>query len=122
MPANAGTRPRKVLIVHAQRLMLPLLADIVSHAGPARVLAYRSPSARTVRRARPDLVVLDADTPGTRPLEAIVRARRNCAARIVVITRSADPAWHALATALGADRVLGPAANSHDLFTAVRAA
>lgn len=115
-------RARRALIVQAQRLMLPFLTDVLQRAGVADVVSYRSASATTVRRERPDVVVLDVDAPGTRPLELIRKARLHSAARIVVITRSDDSAWNALAMAFGADRILGPRADRHDLFRAVAAA
>jgi len=110
---------RKALIVQGQRLMVPFLADILRNAGVAEVVAYRCPSPNTVRRARPDLVVLDADLGGSRPLELIRRTRTLTNARIVVVTRADDSAWNALARAFGADTILGPRADRHDLFTAV---
>ena len=116
---RTGARARKALIVQAQRLMLPFLTDVLQGAGLGDVVAFRSPSATTVRRVRPDVVVLDVDAPGARPLELIMRARRHTDARIVVLTRSDDSAWNALALAIGADRVLGPRADRQDLFTAV---
>jgi DNA-binding NarL/FixJ family response regulator len=75
-----------------------------------------------LRRARPDLVLLDVDARGAQPLGLIRETRRQTSARIVVITRSEDRAWQALALALGADAVLGPWANRQDLFTAVAGA
>ncbi len=102
--------------------MVPFLTEVLQRAGVADVVSYRSASATTVRRARPDVVVLDVDSPGTKPLELIRKARLHSAARIVVITRSDDSAWNALALAFGADRVLGPRADRQDLFSAVAAA
>jgi DNA-binding response OmpR family regulator len=102
--------------------MVPFLTDVLQRAGHADVVAYRSVSATTVRRARPDVVVLDVDTPGAKPLEMIRRARRNTSARIVVLTSRDDSAWNAMALAIGADRILGPCADRQDLFTAVAVA
>ena len=113
------TRVRKALIVQGQRLMVPFLTEVLQRAGLTDVVAYRSASEITVRRARPDVVVLDVDAPGMRPLELIRTARQNTAARIIVLTRTDDRAWNALAMAFGADRVLGPRADRQDLFTAV---
>jgi DNA-binding NarL/FixJ family response regulator len=115
-------RVRKALIVQGQRLMLPFITDVLQRAGVVDVVAYHSASEITVRRARPDIVVLDVDAPGMPPLELIRKARQNTAARIVVLTRTEDKAWNALALAFGADRVLGPRADRQDLFTAVAVA
>lgn len=114
-------RTRKALIVAGQRLMLPFLADVLRNAGLGAIITYRFASPNTVRRAHPDLVVLDADAGGSRPLELIRRTRQHTSARIVVITRTDDPAWNAVARAFGADTILGPCADRHDLFTAVTA-
>jgi len=113
---------RTALIVERQRLMVPFLRDVLERAGLGDVLAVRSASARTIHRIRPDVVVLGIDLPGARPLELIQRTRRETpAARIVVITRSDDPLWNALARALGADAVLGSTADRQDLYLAVSA-
>jgi DNA-binding NarL/FixJ family response regulator len=113
---------RKAVIVHGQGLMLPFLADVLRCAGHGDVLAYRSPSAKTLHRAKPDVVVLDADAPGSDPLDLIRITRAGTRARIVVITRYEDRLWNALARALGADAVLGPQAGRQDLFSAVASA
>jgi DNA-binding NarL/FixJ family response regulator len=102
--------------------MVPFLKDVLACAGLGEVVAYRCASAGTLRRARPDLVLLDVDARGAQPLGLIRETRRQTSARIVVITRSEDRAWQALALALGADAVLGPWANRQDLFTAVAGA
>jgi DNA-binding NarL/FixJ family response regulator len=102
--------------------MVPFLRDVLERAGHRDVLALRSASTRTLHRVRPDVVVLGIDMPGARPLELIRRTRRETpGARIVVITRSDDPLWNALARALGADAILGSTADRHDLFSAVSA-
>jgi len=112
--------PRRALIVERQRLLVPFLKHIAEGAGLAEVVAYRTASPRTLHRVRPDVVLIGIDGPGARPLELIRRTRREMpTARIVVITRSDDPAWSALAQALGADVVLGPRADRHDLCTAL---
>jgi DNA-binding NarL/FixJ family response regulator len=110
---------RKAVIVQAQRLMLPFLADVLRCAGHPDVLAYRHPSAQTLRRANPVVVVLDADARGADPLELIRRTRAGTLARIVVLTRHDDRAWNAVAHALGADVILGPLAGRQDFFIAV---
>ena len=112
---------RKAVIVQGQRLMLPFLADVLAGAGVANVVAYRCASSQTLRRAKPDVVVLDADAGGAEPFELIRRARSQTPARIVVITRTEDRAWNAVARAVGADAVLGPRADREELFTAVAA-
>ncbi len=99
--------------------MLPMLRDVLAHAGLDDIVVYRKASERTMRCARPDVVVVDVDSPGIRPLESIRAARQHTSARIVVITRTDDPGWNAVATALGADTILGARADRQDLFTAV---
>jgi DNA-binding NarL/FixJ family response regulator len=112
---------RKAMIVEGRRLMVPLLKDVLALAGLEEVVVYRTASERTMRSARPDVVVLDVDSPGARPLELIRNARRCTNARIVVITRIDDREWNALARAVGADTILGARADRHDLLTAVGA-
>jgi DNA-binding NarL/FixJ family response regulator len=121
--SQRGTRAqRTALIVERQRLMVPFLKDVLERAGHDGVFAFRSASARTLQRVRPDVVVLGIDTPGGRPLELIRRTRRETPeARIVVITRTDDPLWNALARALGAHAILGSQADRSDLFSAVSA-
>ncbi len=102
--------------------MVPFLKDVLERAGHGDVFAFRSASARTLERVRPDSVILGIDAPGARPLDLIRRTRRQMpSARIVVITRSDDPLWNALASALGADVILGSKADRNDLLTAVSA-
>jgi DNA-binding NarL/FixJ family response regulator len=114
--------PRTALIVERQRLMVPFLRDVLERAGHGDVVAHRSASARTLQRLRPSVVVLGIDTLGARPFEVIRRTRCGTpAARIVVLTRSDDPVWSALARAVGADVVLGPKADRNDLLAAVAA-
>ncbi len=110
---------RKALILQGQRLMVPLLKDVLERAGLDNVIVYRNASERTLRNARPDVVLFDVDRPGSRSLERIRAARSQTRARIVVITRTNDPAWNAVARALGADAILGACADRHDLFTAL---
>jgi DNA-binding NarL/FixJ family response regulator len=117
--ARSKPRFRKALILHCQRLMVPLLKEVLTRAGLDDVVVYRNASERTIRTARPDVVVVDVDAPGSRPLEQIRRTRRHTNARIVVITRTDDAGWNAVAKALGADAILGARADRHDLFTAV---
>jgi DNA-binding NarL/FixJ family response regulator len=121
---NFRSRPRlrKALILEGQRLLVPLLKDVLARAGLHDVVVYRNASERTMRCAHPDVVVFDVDAPGARPLEQIRAARRQTRARIVVITRTDDPNWNAMAKALGADTILGARADRHDLFTAVAGA
>jgi DNA-binding NarL/FixJ family response regulator len=100
--------------------MVPFLKDVLERAGHDDVFAFRSASAKTLQRVRPDLVVLGIDTPGARPLELIRRTRHETPeARIVVITRSDDALWNAMARALGADAILGSQADRNDLICAV---
>jgi DNA-binding NarL/FixJ family response regulator len=109
------------MIVEGRRLMVPLLKDVLLRAGLEQVVVYRTASERTMRSARPDVLVLDVDGPSARPLELIRNARRCTNARIVVITRVDDRAWNTVAHALGADAILGARADRHDLLTAVAA-
>ncbi len=116
-PSSAGPVPT-ALIVERHRLIVPFLRSILSQAG------FRSVSGRatapTLRRVRPDAVVLCFDGLAARPLETVRRTRATMpAARIVVITRTDDPAWNALARALGADTILGPSADGRALSDAV---
>jgi len=116
-----GRSARKGLIVEGRRLMVPLLRDVLTRAGLDDVVVHRTVSAKTMRSARPDVVLVDVDGLGSRPLELIRAARQNTSARIVVITRVDDSGWNAVARALGADFILGARADRHDLLTAVAA-
>ena len=110
---------RKAIIVEGRRLMVPLLKDVLARAGLEDVVVCRNATERRMRSARPDVVVLDVDGPGLRPLELIRNARRCTNARIVVITRLDDRGWNAVARAVGADTILGARADRHDLLTAI---
>jgi DNA-binding NarL/FixJ family response regulator len=110
------------MIIERQRLLVPYLKHVLQHAGVEDVVAYRNAGKRTLQRVRPDVVILGVDTAGTRPLELIRQARAEMPwARIVVLTRSDDAAWSTLARALGADAVLGSAADTRDLSLALAA-
>ena len=113
---------RNAAIVQAQPLMVPFLTDVLRCSGHSQVLTYRCASAKRLRRAKPDVVIMDTEAANAAPLALIRRIKLNARTRIVVIAGRDDPAWNALARALGADAILGPSANRQDLFTAVRGA
>ncbi len=118
MLATSSARTHTALIVERQRLIVPFLRSILAQAGFRPVSGKAT--AGTLKRVRPDAIVLCFDRGAVRPLETIRRARAATArARIVVITRGDDPAWNALARAFGADTVLGPAADGRALSEAV---
>ncbi len=110
--------PPTALIVERQRLMLPYLHAIARQAGFRAVTG--SATLATLRRVRPDTVVLDLDRPGARPLATIRRVRSSMPdARIVVIGAADDAAWTLVARALGADAVLGARADGSALARAM---
>jgi DNA-binding NarL/FixJ family response regulator len=112
---------RTAAIVQAQPLMVPFLTDVLRCTGHSRVVTYRS-WAKRLRRAKPDVAILDAEAANATPLALIRRIKSNARTRIVVITGHDDSVWNAVARALGADAILGPGADRQDLFTAVRGA
>ncbi len=114
-------RTPTALIVEQQRLVVPFLASVLRNAGVHTVVAYGA-TRTAFARTKPDVVILGMDMSAVRPFELLRRTRRATAtARIVVITRCDDPAWNAVAYALGADTILGPSADSRALASAVLA-
>ena len=97
------------LLVEREPALVPFLRDVMREAGHGAVVASKSVSVRTLRRTRPATILIGPGAGRVRPLDAIRRIRRECAsARVIVVAYRNDPAWNALARALGADVVLGP--------------
>jgi len=119
MPSSSAAEST-ALIAERQRLLVPYLRAVCERSGFRAVSG--SPTEHTLARVRPAAVVLGFEVPGGRPLEAIRRARRmRPNATLVVLVRRADPAWTAMAQALGADAVLGEGADGAALAVALRA-
>ncbi len=99
----------RALLVERQPALVPFFRDTLERAGHADVIASRSTSATTLRRVRPDTVLIGPGSADVRPLAAIRRIRQERpSTRIVVVAYRADPVWRSVALAVGADAVLGP--------------
>jgi len=113
---------RTAAIVQAQPLMVPFLRDVLRCTGHSHVVTHRCASAKRLRRAKPDVVILDIEAANAEPLALIRSIKLNAPTRIVVNAGHDDPVWNALARAVGADAILGPSADRQDLVAAVRGA
>jgi two-component system response regulator RegA len=113
---------RTALLVEPQQLLVPFLTAALHAVGVHATVAPR-PTASALRRANADVVILGMDMLRGRPLDVIRRTHRaRPDARIVVLTRRNDPAWSALARAVGASVVLGPTADAAAFAAAVAGA
>jgi DNA-binding NarL/FixJ family response regulator len=118
--ADWPTRKR-VLIIEPQALFAPYFADTIATIGFEVVGVDASPRARTLRRLRPDIVVLDAGHLAA-PLRTVRALRARLPdAHLVVYAPLADEAWPLLARGVGADVVMGPRADEPDLLAALAA-
>lgn len=108
------------LIVERHPFLESFLRHELQRAGHD-VVVSRSASAATLTSVCPATIVIGLSGSGRRPLEAIRRARRERAdAHILAIVDRDDPAWKALALAMGANVVLGPADGRATLMKAIQ--
>jgi DNA-binding response OmpR family regulator len=115
-------RMRTVLVVDDEARIVQLARDYLEHAGFTVLTAADGPSAlESVRRHRPDLVVLDIGLPGLDGLDVTRELRRDSAIPIVMLTARDDELDKLLGLELGADDYLTKPFSPRELVARVKA-
>lgn len=128
--SKTGTRPdhqiapRNILIVEDEKELGLMFQMILERAGYRVDLACDGESGlEKLRKAPPDLLVLDWGLPGLSGLDVLKEVRRDPALdglRILFLSGYADTTERVVALELGADDFLGKPANSHEFVAHVR--
>src|SRR5687768_1023804 len=113
---------RTILVVDDEPRIVELARDYLEHAGFAVSTAADGPAALdTVRRQRPDLVVLDLGLPGLDGLDVTRELRREGSIPIVMLTARDDELDKLLGLELGADDYLTKPFSPRELVARVKA-
>ena len=113
---------KTILVVDDEPAIVQLARDYLEHAGYAVLTASDGTTAlATIRRHRPDLVVLDLGLPGTDGLDVTREVRRDSATPIVMLTARDDELDKLLGLELGADDYLTKPFSPRELVARVRA-
>jgi DNA-binding response OmpR family regulator len=113
---------RTILVVDDEPRIVELARDYLEHAGFAVATATNGPAALdTVRRHRPDLVVLDLGLPGLDGLDVTRELRREGSIPIVMLTARDDELDKLLGLELGADDYLTKPFSPRELVARVKA-
>ncbi len=113
---------RTILVVDDEPRIVELARDYLEHAGFAVSTATDGPAALdTVRRQRPDLVVLDLGLPGLDGLDVTRELRREGSIPIVMLTARDDELDKLLGLELGADDYLTKPFSPRELVARVKA-
>ncbi len=113
---------RTILVVDDEPRIVELARDYLEHAGFAVTTATDGPAALdTVRRQRPDLVVLDLGLPGLDGLDVTRELRRDGSIPIVMLTARDDELDKLLGLELGADDYLTKPFSPRELVARVKA-
>jgi DNA-binding response OmpR family regulator len=113
---------RTVLVVDDEPRIVQLARDYLEHGGFTVLTAADGRTAlETVRRRRPDLVVLDLGLPGLDGLEVTRELRRDSAIPIVMLTARDDELDKLLGLELGADDYLTKPFSPRELVARVKA-
>jgi DNA-binding response OmpR family regulator len=113
---------KTILVVDDEPKIATLARDYLEHAGFAVLTAGDGPSAlATIRRRRPDLVILDLGLPGLDGLDVTRELRRDSTIPIVMLTARDDEFDKLLGLELGADDYLTKPFSPRELVARVRA-
>ena len=113
---------KTILVVDDEPKIVALARDYLEHAGFAVTIAADGPAAlAAIRRARPDLVVLDLGLPGLDGLDVLRDVRRDSSLPIVLLTARDDELDKLLGLELGADDYLTKPFSPRELVARVRA-
>jgi DNA-binding response OmpR family regulator len=113
---------KTILVVDDEPKIASLARDYLEHAGFAVTVAADGRAALdTIRRTRPDLVVLDLGLPEVDGLDVTREVRRTSAVPIVMLTARDDEIDKLLGLELGADDYLTKPFSPRELVARVRA-
>src|SRR4051795_6752090 len=113
---------KTILVVDDEPRIAALARDYLEHAGFAvRVASSGEAALETIRRDRPDLVVLDLGLPGADGLDVTREIRRDSTLPIVMLTARDDELDKLLGLELGADDYLTKPFSPRELVARVKA-
>jgi DNA-binding response OmpR family regulator len=112
----------KILVVEDETKIARLVRDYLEHAGfEAEVVGDGETALASVRRSRPDLVVLDLGLPGRDGLDVARVLRRTSSVPIVMLTARGDETDRVVGLELGADDYVVKPFSPKELVARVRA-
>ena len=113
---------RSILVVEDEPRIAQLARDDLEHAGFAvRIAATGEAALQTIRRDRPDLVVLDLGLPGIDGLDVTRAIRRDSALPVIMVTARDDELDKLVGLELGADDYMTKPFSPRELVARVRA-
>ncbi|HEV7810572.1 MAG TPA: response regulator transcription factor [Candidatus Limnocylindrales bacterium] len=113
---------RSILVVEDEPRIAQLARDYLEHAGFAvRIAATGEAALQTIRRDRPDLVVLDLGLPGIDGLDVTRAIRRDSALPVIMVTARDDELDKLVGLELGADDYMTKPFSPRELVARVRA-
>jgi two-component system, OmpR family, alkaline phosphatase synthesis response regulator PhoP len=113
---------KTILVVDDERKIADLARDYLEHAGFAvRIAADGNAALASIRRDRPDLVVLDLGLPGLDGLDVTRAIRRDSSLPVIMLTARDDELDKLLGLELGADDYLTKPFSPRELVARVRA-
>src|SRR3954447_821919 len=113
---------KTILVVDDEPRIAELARDYLEHSGFAvRVAASGEAALQTIRRDRPDLVVLDLGLPGMDGLDVTRAIRRDSNLPVIMLTARDDELDKLLGLELGADDYLTKPFSPRELVARVRA-
>jgi DNA-binding response OmpR family regulator len=113
---------KKILVVEDESKIARLVSDYLAHAGFETLVAGDGDTAlASVRRAKPDLVVLDLSLPGRDGLDVARTLRQTSTVPIVMLTARGDEIDRVVGLELGADDYVVKPFSPKELVARVRA-
>ncbi len=113
---------KTILVVDDEPRIAALARDYLEHAGFAvRVASSGEAALDTIRRDRPDLVVLDLGLPGADGLDVTREIRRGSTLPVIMLTARDDELDKLLGLELGADDYITKPFSPRELVARVRA-
>jgi len=113
---------KTILVVDDEPRIAELARDYLEHAGfGVRIAATGEAALQSVRRDRPDLVVLDLGLPGIDGLDVTRSIRRDSSLPVIMLTARDDELDKLLGLELGADDYLTKPFSPRELVARVRA-
>src|SRR5882762_9095308 len=113
---------KTILVVDDEAKIADLARDYLEHAGfTVRIAADGQAALTSVRRDRPDLVVLDLGLPGLDGLDVTRAIRRDSNLPVIMLTARDDELDKLLGLELGADDYLTKPFSPRELVARVRA-
>src|SRR6478609_3097125 len=113
---------KTILVVDDEPRIAELARDYLEHAGfGVRIATTGEAALQAVRRARPDLVVLDLGLPGMEGLDVTRTIRRDSNLPVIMLTARDDELDKLIGLELGADDYLTKPFSPRELVARVRA-